>query len=422
MRIAVVGSGIAGLVSAWELRRAGHAVTVYEARPRPALVAHAPQFELDGRAYTFDSLVIWTGYYRRLVALARALGLTLATRRLLATTFALAGEPRPYARYASRTLLGVNLALPQAGGARATLELARLWLTLLRRGQAARGRAAQQASLGEFFEHLPPEAYRRYVYPWLDCCLGFVGASLAERVPLQAMLEFYAATLSARPCTVREGLSELARRLLAGCEFRPATRVLRVEPGPGDVRLQAEDARIGRFEQRYEQVVLAVPPQAVARLDAGLAPGTRALFERIEQREVTLYAHTDATLLSAHRADWGALNYRLHADPGAPVELTIWTNDVLALPPAPPVFFSWNPVRLPDPARRLYEARLTRVMPTVDVQAELREVLPALQGRARVFYCGTWCVPGRAAYLEEGVQSAQDVAARLLQQAQARAQ
>ncbi len=414
MRVGVVGGGIAGLVSAWELRRAGHEVTLYEARPRPALVAHAPQFELEGRAYTFDSLVIWGGYYKRLIALARGLGLTLEARRLLATTFALEGQPRPYARYASRTLLGINWALPQAGSTRATLRLARLWSSLLWRGRDARGRVAADASLRDFFEPLAADDYRRFVYPWLCCCLGFVDAELAGRVPLRAMLEFYGATLSARPCIVREGLSELARRLLLGCTFRPATRVLGVEPGAGDVRVRAQDEIIGRFEETFEHVVLAVPPHSVPRLHPGLQGDARRLFERFAQCEVTLFAHTDAGLMPPARRDWGALNYRLHADPALPVELTIWTNDVLGLPPARPVFFSWNPVRLPAPAQRLYEAQLTRVLPTVDVQRDLHETLPALQGRERVWYCGTWSVPGRAAYLEEGVQAAQELAARLL--------
>ena len=54
MRIAVIGSGIAGLASAWLLSRE-HAVTLFEANGYLGGHTHTHDVELRGRAYRVDS-------------------------------------------------------------------------------------------------------------------------------------------------------------------------------------------------------------------------------------------------------------------------------------------------------------------------------------------------------------------------------
>ena len=48
LRFAVVGSGIAGLGTAWLLQKQGHAVTVFEAEPRAGGHTHTVDVTLDG--------------------------------------------------------------------------------------------------------------------------------------------------------------------------------------------------------------------------------------------------------------------------------------------------------------------------------------------------------------------------------------
>lgn len=414
MKIAIVGSGIAGLTCAHGLVRAGHNVTVFEARRRPALLAHTPEFTLGGRAYTIDSLVVWEGYSKSLVRLAREAGLTLALRTFDSTSLAQEGEPRPYAAYRSTDLplARLNLPLPRTGSARASLALGALWLRLLLRGWRAHRRVGPEVSVGEFFRDEPPERYRRQVYPWLSGFLGFVGADATRRTPAAAVIEFFAASVFHRPRMVSEGLTELACRLLRGATFRPATRVRAVVPEAGGVSLTAEDQG-GTAAERFDHVVLAVPPHGVPALVEGWSDAERRFFDGFQQCEIALSMHTDASLLPAARRDWCTLNYRLHADPAQGVELTLWANAAFDILEPAPVMFSWNPVRPPAPESVLYRTQLTRVLPTVEVQEPLRSLLPALQGRRNLWFCGTWAWPGRAAYLEDGVRAAQAVVTRL---------
>lgn len=413
MKVAVVGSGIAGLTCAHGLHRAGHDVTVFEARRRPAMLAHTPEFTCGGRAYAVDTLVLWEGYSTHLLRLAREAGLTFAPRTLASTSLAQEGEPGPYASYRSTDLplVGLNLPLPRTGSARASLALLALWLRLFVRGFRAHGRLAPDVSIGAFFRDEPPELYRRHIYPWLSGFLGFVDADTTRDTPMAATLEFFAASVLHRPLRAVEGLTELACRLLRGCAFRPGTRVRAVVPEAGGVRVASEDEH-GSSDQRFDHVVLAVPPHGVPALAPGWSDAQRRFFGAFQQCEITLYLHTDASLLPRAPRDWCTLNYRLHSDPAAGVELTIWANTAFEIPEPRPVMFSWNPIRPPAPETVLYRTELTRVLPTVAHQALLESLLPDLQGKRNLWLCGTWATPGRAAYLEDGVRAAQAVVAR----------
>ena len=55
MRIAIVGAGIAGLGSAWLLRKAGHAVTVFEAADYLGGHSHTVDVMQDGARAAVDT-------------------------------------------------------------------------------------------------------------------------------------------------------------------------------------------------------------------------------------------------------------------------------------------------------------------------------------------------------------------------------
>ena len=76
MRIAVVGSGIAGLGSALLLTRQGHAVTLFEAAHEAGGHAHTVDVTLDGRTFPVDTgfLVFNDRTYPRLTRLLDELG------------------------------------------------------------------------------------------------------------------------------------------------------------------------------------------------------------------------------------------------------------------------------------------------------------------------------------------------------------
>ncbi len=419
MRIAIVGSGIAGLTAARELARARHEVVVFESREWPAMLAHTARFRLDGKRHTIDSLLAWDTYHGEFCDLLRELGLSLRDFPMHSVSFSAEGGVAPYARYRSRRLwpLHHNVLVPSARSATETWRIMMFWLRGWLRARRNR-RQEPGASVEDFFAGDSATDYRRLIYPWLDGCFGFVCADVLRRTPASSMLAFQLATLAHSPQVVAEGMPELARRLQAGSELRFGHEVKRVVPGAEGgaftgVRVHAVSG--GRsVSETFDSLVFAVSPQTVGRLVEGLDDAERAIWSAFDECPVRLHVHTDQRLMPFDPRDWSSVNYRLRDDPAGSIELTIWSNDVVDVDTPTQIFFTWNPIVPPAVDKLLYRADLIRVVPTVEVQPLLDDQIPRLQGKRNLWYCGTWAVAHRGSYLEEGVQSARRVASRLL--------
>ena len=76
LKIAVVGTGIAGNVAAYRLHRAGHALTVFEAEDRVGGHTHTHRIELDGEVQQIDTgfIVFNDRTYPNFVALLDEIG------------------------------------------------------------------------------------------------------------------------------------------------------------------------------------------------------------------------------------------------------------------------------------------------------------------------------------------------------------
>ncbi len=108
---------------------------------------------------------------------------------------------------------------------------------------------------------------------------------------------------------------------------------------------------------------------------------------------------------------WAAWNYQSgHGERrDRRVALTYWMNRLQNLDPARPLFVSMNPIRDPDPATVF--ARFSYDHPVFDAEAiAAQETLPAIQGRRRLWFCGSYCGWG---FHEDGLKSAIAVALAL---------
>ena len=412
MNIAVIGSGIAGLTTAWQLTGKGHQVTIFEMRERPALLAHTARFTLDGKRYDVDSLLIWPRYHRDLIRLLDELGLSLRTRWFSSVAFFTEGDPKPYAGYVSKRvpLLRRNVLLPFGRTAGDSFAVYRFWLRHWLRAQWTRRRYDPGVTFGEHFAADTDPLYRKLIFPWVNCAIGFPMPDILARMPAMSILQFELATLAHLPRMVAEGMTELARRLADGSQLRLGHEVRRVEPGEDGVEIAGRTSAGESFGQDFDQVVLAVPPTRIPDLVEGLSDAERRIWSSFEDSVANLYLHVDERVMPRDRGDWAAINYRLRDDPGAQVEFTVWTSLVGGIEAGVQLFQSWNPVVMPAPETILYHNRLIRVLPTVECQSYLAHDIPRLQGRRRLWYTGTWVEPYRGSYLEEGVRASRRLA------------
>jgi predicted NAD/FAD-binding protein len=411
-RIAVVGSGIAGLSAAWLLSRHRHAVTLFEAEGWLGGHTHTVEVELDGKRAPVDTgfLVFNDRTYPELIALFDQLGVDSAASDM---SFSVR-LPHLGIEWAGSNLTTLfaqksNLLRPRFWSmVRDILRFNREAVRLLRAG------LPEGLSLGAFLEE------RRYGHPFRDWYLLPMAAAIWS-CPTREMTQYPCATflrfchnhgllqISDRPRwrTVRGGGREYVRRMAADItEVRLNTPVERITRLDHAVQVRSRDG-----VQLFDQVVLAChSDQALALLgDADAAE--RRLLESIRYQDNDIVLHTDASFMPRARAAWSSWNYvsEAPADDGRPVSLSYWLNRLQPLPFTTAVIETLNPQRPPREPSVLGRFRYSHpVFDAAAVRAQAQ--LPSIQGRRRTWFCGAWCGYG---FHEDGLKAGLGVARQL---------
>ena len=408
-RIAVVGSGIAGLGAARLLDREGHRVTLFEADPRAGGHSHTVDVSLDGFTHPVDTgfLVFNERTYPNLVRLFGELGVHSvpsemsfsvrhdAARLEWAGTDlrALFADPRNAARPGFWAML--------ADIVRFNRETRRLLAT----------DRVPDTTLAAFL------AERRYRETFRDWYLLPMSAAIWS-CPRSRILDFPLATfirfcdnhgllqLADRPQwrTVSGGAREYVARIVASLpDVRLACPVVRMTRRAGRIEIDS-DARIA---EPFDDVVLACHADHALRLLADASIDEQRLLSAIGYQANRVVLHTDTSLLPRRRSAWSAWNYLAIDDDGAaPVAVSYLINKLQPLPFRTPVIVTLNPPVEPRPASILGEFAYSHPVLDSDAIAAQR-ALTSIQGVRNTWYAGAWLGNG---FHEDGLRAAHLVA------------
>jgi predicted NAD/FAD-binding protein len=416
-RVAVVGSGIAGLSAAHALRRRAR-VTLFEAERRFGGHAHTVDLRLDGVQHGVDTgfLVFNERTYPGLIRLFGELGVEIAPSDMsfsVQVDGAFGAQPLEWS--------GTNLATVFVQRSNALRP--RFWRMLrdLLRFNALATRIAESGEdadlrqpLGEFLDAQGFGAEFRdwYLLPmtgsiWscpTPTMLGFPAGTLIRFCHNHGLLQ-----LTARPrwLTVAGGSRRYVDRIVNTLDdARAGTPVRQVSRDASGVTV-ATDAGV----ERFDAVVFATHPGEALDLLAHATPDERSVLAQIRYQPNRAVLHTDASVLPKHRDAWAAWNYESGgAAPGRQVCLHYLLNKLQPLPWQRPVIVSLNPVRPIDP--RQVHGEYDYAHPVFDAAAlDAQRRLPGLQGVRHTWYCGAWTGYG---FHEDGFASGEAVARSLL--------
>ena len=414
MRIAIVGSGIAGLAAAHRLSPHAH-TTLFEAGHHFGGHAHTVDVTLPGAqgpvTHGVDTgfLVLNERTYPQLLALFAELGVATAASDM---SFSVQ-VPRVYGtrplEWSGSNLASVfaqrrNLANPRFLGMLA--QLLRFNRVCTRLAEAGEERALAQP-LGEFLaEHRFGDAFRDwYLLPMLGCIWS---------CPTDQMLKFPVATMirfchnhgllqvADRPqwFTVAGGSRNYVRKIVQGLpDARCSTPVRRIERDAAGVRIATD-----RGTEHFDRVVIAThSDQALALLGQPTGP-EQALLGAIRYQANRAVLHTDTSVLPQRRAAWAAWNYERapqNQQESARVCLHYLINRLQPLPFAQPVVVSLNPLGTIAPEQVLGEYHYAH--PVFDAAAiAAQRQLTRLQGQQHTWFAGAWAGYG---FHEDGLKS-----------------
>ncbi|MCA1805067.1 MAG: FAD-dependent oxidoreductase [Xanthomonadaceae bacterium] len=409
MRIAVVGSGIAGLSTAWLLARE-HQVTLYEAEGRLGGHTHTVDMTLDGQCFPVDTgfLVFNHRTYPELTRLFRQLGVETVASDM---SFSVKLET-PALEWSGTSLNTVF-------GQRANLARVDFWRMLrdiLRFNREAPADAILHNSLA-LGDYLKARGYGR---PFIQWYLLPMAAAIWS-CPTAQMLAFPLASFVTF-CRNHGLLQILDRPQWRSVVGGGREYVRKLAAGVGEIHLdqpvEAVRARGGRIEVSsghlsglYDRVVLACHSDQASRLLGQHYPDRSRLLGLIPYQDNRAVLHTDASLLPARKALWSAWNYQSAGGglESVPVAVNYLINQLQPLPVSSPVIVSLNPLQEPDPARVHGEYHYSHpVFTRQSSQAQL--ALKMANGRDGIWLAGAWLGYG---FHEDGLVSALNVVRRM---------
>ncbi|RRQ24581.1 FAD-dependent oxidoreductase [Guyparkeria sp. SCN-R1] len=408
LEIAVIGSGIAGLGTAWLLGQQ-HRVTLFEKNDYIGGHTHTHLVD-DGRG---GGIAVDSGFivcnrpnYPHLFGLFESLDIETQPTDM-SFGMSMDGGRLEYSGDNLNTLFAQRRNLLRPSFLRMVAEI----LRFNRLGKAAlAGNSLGTLSLGEFLEQhrFSPRLAEDYLLP-MAAAIWSCPTRQMRAFPARSFLQFFdnhgLMNVQDRPQweTVRGGSRRYVDRMLAERRFEaltshPVNRIERDETG----------VTLPEYDRRFDAVVMAGhADETLATLDRPDAAeaGVLGAFRFQENRA---FLHRDTSLMPRRRQVWSSWNYlgRRDADGERAVAVTYWMNHLQQLDAAHDWLVTLNPFE--PPRGSLVEREITYHHPVFDARAVAAQAgLPVLQGHRRTFYAGAWTGYG---FHEDGLASAVAVA------------
>jgi predicted NAD/FAD-binding protein len=414
MRIAIVGSGIAGLAAARALALGGgRAVTLYEAAARPG--GHVYTVDASGLAIDLGFIVCNREHYPEFFRMLGELG--IATRpTTMSFSVAIpgaAGEPGGDLEWGSASLGAVFADRRRLLDPRHWRFLVEVLAFVRRARRDLDAGIAARVSLDQYLarRRVSHELRDRLVVP-LAAALWSLAPDRCGAFPAETFLRFLDQHGMLRPVrplewrTIvggsRRYVDALVTRLRATGRFtlELATPVTTVARDAGGVTLVA-----GGREHRYDRIIIATHADTALALLARPSDAERRVLGAFRYSENRTVLHTDRRFLPRRPAAHASWNYV--ADPDTSVVAVTYSMTRLQGLPDAPFLVTLNPRT--RPANALHEVTFMHPQldgPALAAQAEL----PRLGGRHRTYYAGAHFGFG---FHEDGMRAGLAAAAQL---------
>jgi predicted NAD/FAD-binding protein len=407
VKIAIIGTGIAGNVAAQRLAK-NHDITVYEADRRIGGHTNTVDVTLAGETWAVDTgfIVFNDVTYPNFLALLRKLGVESQPSSM---SFSVSNGRNglEYNGASLNTLFAQrrNLLKP---------AFYRMLLDILRFNREAPGLLDESSTNVSLGDYLAGNGYSRefvehYIVP-MGAAIWSSTPDGMRAVPARFFVRFFQnhglLSVKDRPQwrVISGGSRNYVDRLVAGHRDR-----IRLNCPVQWVRRDLEYIEVkaqGTEPERYDRIFMACHSDQALRLLADPTPQEREVLGAIAYQENEAILHTDTSLMPHSRRAWAAWNYHIPGDSvetDGKVTLTYNMNILQSLPAPVEFCVTLNQRQAIDPDRILGTYRYSHPVFTEKAVAAQRHHR-LINGARRTYFCGAYW---RYGFHEDGVVSAQ---------------
>lgn len=403
-RIAVIGSGIAGLTAAYGCMKRGHDVTVLEAEKSLGMAAHTLEFEQG--VIDVPLRVISPDTWPSVVALAKEVGVDCYAVQTCTSCSWL--DQSTWFRSGKLPLLNQAFV-----GSWRYLNFNALQVGLGLRQLAQLTRKLEQenasATLGQVLEQhsFSPKFWRGLMLPILTTICTCDEKHLLAWPALQLFQLLDDILQNDSLYRLKGGSTALVNALSEGVRLHVGSPVTAVNYSGDKVQVLNQRGEGGL----YDRVIVATQANHTHFLDSEAFAAELEILQVIRFDSGMLWVHQDERFMPERRSDWTALNFQMDYQLRKPM-FTVWVNAMEpSLVNASPVFQTWNPLYNPEPKTVLAQIPLQRAVVHVGTERAQKKLQQLhQQPDRRVFFCGSWAHEG-VPLLESAVCSAHAVVA-----------
>ena len=403
MRIAIIGSGISGLLTA-RLLAADHDIRVFEANNHAGGHANTVSFDAFGRQYAADTgfMVFNDRTYPNFVRLLQKLDVPARNSDM---SFSVRSDKTGLA-YQGSSLNGLfaqrrNLFRP---------SFYRMFLDVLRFNRESLELLQGEDYDLELGRYLDRNRYSRefiehYLIP-MGAAIWSAPPGVFRQFPARFVVSFFnnhgLLTVRGHPQwkTVQGGAVKYVEAI--------------TRPFADRIRLNCPVASVQRFSDRvsvtskhggtedFDAVVLAAHSDQSLALLADVSQAEREILAAFQYQRNETVLHVDPSLLPRCRRAWASWNYRIPREEGQPVVLTYNLNRLQGHVSPDPICVTLNGTRWIDQTKILQSIEFHHPVYSrgaLGAQKRFREI----NGRNRTYFCGAYWGHG---FHEDGVNSA----------------
>ena len=414
-KIAIVGSGIAGLSTAWLLGRE-HDVTLFERHERPGMGAFNLTHKEGGVEERIDVPLraFNTCYYKNLVALYTEMGVEIQ-RTNHSASYSSADHHTTYFGYQYLNL--GKRALPFIGNLRGlslkslviAKDMARFLIYAKR--DLNKGRV-EGYTIEQYLrsKHYSAAFIKEVIFPSFAaiCTCSY---EAVKKYPAETIIEFLAdGMLFNGIWRAKYGADDAIEKMLEHCQaVHCRAEIKKINKNNAGVQIIESNGTTHQFDH----VIIAVQANQAVNLISEDEAHASELLNKIPYERSEVVVHSDVSLIPSEDKDRAPVNFLVDPEHDKPMA-SIWLNKIYpSLKNSAPLFQTWNPTITPDEKMVLGRSHFERPVVNLKSLAAIKSLNKLHKESDRqIWYCGSYAMPG-IPLLESAVQSAMSISEQL---------